>query len=127
MSILSFIKKISVQPAIYWGAPESDGEGGFTFDEPTQIYVRWDDEVKVRRDNNGTIFTCQAVVLVNEDLEIGGWLKLGEVTDLDSELENNPKNYSDAYLIGRVSKVPLLKSKTKFVRTVYLGYSEQGN
>ena len=131
MSIPSFIKKICVQPCVYWGSPVEDGYGGKTFADPVEIKCRWEDIVRKIKTSNGSETESKATVLVTEDLDFEGYLYLGtldEVLALDAvvNLESgevfNPKSIDRAFQIIGMDRISLVKSTTEFVRTVYLGF-----
>ena len=126
MSISSFIEKISVQPIVYWEPIGYTKTGSTKFAAPVQIYGRWTDTTQVVRDSNGKEIQCKATVLLPTDVKQNGWLMLGELTDLASDLSGAPVSYG-ASIIGRFDRVPLLKSTTEFVRTAYIGYQQQGS
>ncbi len=117
-SIEKFIKTICVQPAIYWGNPQPDGFGKYEFDAPVQIYVRWDDKNQVVTDKNGKEVLSNAEIMVTQDLDELGMLLLGELGDLDSTADPYE---SGAVTIMSKTKIPMIKSKTDFVRKVYIG------
>ena len=119
MSILSFIKKVCVQTAVYWGNPSSDGFGKFNYAEPIEIFVRWDEKSKLITLKNGENYISKAEVLVQQDLTLGGYLYLGFLSDLESN-PINPITVLGSYKIIGFDKTPLIKSATKFVRTAYL-------
>lgn len=118
MGIEKFIQKIAVQTAIYWGAPKSDGYGGMTFADPIEIPCRWEGVSEVITNRNGKQIVSSAKILVTQDLDKEGFLCLGT---MDSGVDySNPKNVEGAYPIQKIEKVPMIKSSTEFVRTVYL-------
>jgi hypothetical protein len=114
MSIITFIDKVCVQTATYWGAPASDGYGGFTFAKPAAIKVRWDERIEVISTRDGKEYSSKAVVMTNTDVDEGGYLLLGTSTATD------PRSLATAYEIRRVDRLPLFRSTTEFVKTVYL-------
>jgi hypothetical protein len=118
MSILSFINRISVQTAVYWANPVDDGFGTCTFDAPIEIRVRWEDRSKTIIDRDRKEIVADVAVLVNQDLDLGGFLYLGDLDDLDSTPV--PSEVEGAFEILSFEKVPLIKSTTKFVRIAYL-------
>lgn len=119
MGIINFIDKISVQDAIYWGNPQPDGYGGKTFADPVEIKVRWANKISLITGNNGKQETANVEVITNEDLDTGGYLKLGTLSDLNSS-GVDPLEVDGAYEIVLKEKVPLIKSSTEFVRTYRL-------
>lgn len=133
--IESFLKKVCVQPAVYWGNPVPDGMGGCTFAAPVEIKVRWASKVstphstynKSEQVDSRTEVTKDATeVLCTQDLDIGGFLWLGSLQELTDFLYPTPAHtrsplfIDNAMKITNFSKTPLLFSKTKFVRTAML-------
>lgn len=115
--LIRFIDKVCVQTAVYWPVSEPDGFGGFVYEEPREIDCRWDEVSKLIRDDKGQEIVVRAEVLVNEDLDEGGLLFLGTLSELDSS--QSPEGI-DAYPIIKMSKTPLFRSTTEFVRVAYV-------
>ncbi len=118
MGLISFIKSVCVQTAVYWGNPKPDGYGGQTFATPIEIKCRWDDVNELFINKDGEEKTSSAKVLVTQDLDKNGWLFLGALADLDSSM--TPENMDDVYRIMKIQKTSLFKSTDEFVRTIYL-------
>ncbi len=125
MGIEKFIKKISVQTAVYWGNPVNDGSGGFVFDEPVEIKCRWEDKTQIVNDSDGSEVVSDSFILTNEDLDENGYLFLGTLDDLDSDEWDDPKSKSGAKAILSKSKIPMIKSTKEFVRLYYLKRKNQ--
>ena len=119
MSIQSFINRVCVQTAVYWGNPRSDGYNTI-YDEPVEIACRWDGSTKLITDAKGNQIVAVAQVLVTQDLDVDGLLYLGELADLDSGQEDDPSTVADAYKIKKLDKNPEFRSTTKFVRVAWL-------
>jgi hypothetical protein len=125
MGIESFIKKICVQTAVYWGNPIPDGYGGMLFDDPVEIKVRWDIKNKVVISKDGKEVTSVATILTPEDLQVEGRLYLGFMVNLlDSDDSSggisDPSKIDNTFEIIAFEKVSMIKSLTQFVRTVYV-------
>ncbi len=118
MGLLEFIKKISVQTAVYWEPTGNDGYGGKTWADPVEIPVRWDNTISVSSFIPGTRILCNATVLVNQELNPEGYLYLGTLEDFEDM--SNPLSIDAAYPIQRFSTIPLIKSRTKFIKIAYL-------
>jgi len=118
--IEKFLRKLSVQTAVYWSAPTPDGYGGFTYGTPREIPVRWEDTSKVVSTAKDTQYVCRAKIIVNEDLDEEGYLYLGNLSGLTDEQKTNPKLVDGAYKIARIDKTPMLFKTDEFVREVYL-------
>jgi hypothetical protein len=127
MGIESFIRKVCVQTAVYWGNPKPDGFGGMTFDYPIEVMVRWDFTQRAVLNQQGIEINCDASVLSPEDLEREGMLFLGTLDDLWNESTtssgglSDPKNFEGAiYSILKVEKVAMPKKTTFAVKTYSL-------
>jgi hypothetical protein len=121
MSIQSFIKRVCVQTAVYWGNPRSDGYNTI-YDEPVEIKCRWDGSTKLITDAKGNQIVAVAQVLVTQDLDIDGVLFLGtlmNLVDLDFD-EEDPTPIPDAYKIKKLDKNPEFRSTDKFVKVAWL-------
>ncbi|MCK4858882.1 MAG: hypothetical protein KAT58_12990 [candidate division Zixibacteria bacterium] len=107
------------QTAVYWGNPQSDGYGGRTFDDAVELDVRWQDRQELFVDAQGREQISRAVAYVATDLDIGGYLYLGELADLSSAEEGDPLSVSTAYEIRAISKTPDIGAD-RFARKVWL-------
>jgi hypothetical protein len=116
------------QVAVYWGIPTKDGEGGFTFAEPVEVYCRWEDMNQIVADAKGNELTSRALVYLLQDVDEEGYLYLGTLEDLYDLLNTessegdlpNPVTIQGAYIIKRFQKTPTLGSTTVFIRKAYL-------
>lgn len=130
MSIPSFIKKVCVQTAVYWGNPVSNGYGGFTYDEPTEIKCRWEDKQKIISNHQGEEIISNTEVMVNDSsiFSVGDVLFLGMLEDiynleLGSESEFAyllPDQILNSHRVVAQDIIPLFRSTTKFIRVLYL-------
>ena len=127
MGIESFIRKVCVQTAVYWGNPVPDGFGGMTFDYPVEIMVRWDFSQRAVLWNQGIELNVDVTVLSPEDLDREGMLFLGTLDDLWGQSETSsggvadPKNFEgNIYSILKVEKVAMPKKTTFAVKTYSL-------
>lgn len=125
MGIEKFIKKISVQTAVYWGNPVNDGSGGFVFDEPVEIKCRWEDKTQIVNSSDGSEVVSDSFILTNEDLDENGYLFLGTLDDLDSDELTDPKSKTGARMILSKNKIPMIRSTKEFVRLYYLKRKNQ--
>lgn len=106
------------QTAVYWGNPTYTATGGRTFDDPVELDCRWEQRSDMFRDAQGNEVHSNAIVFVNSDVVVGGWLYLGELDDLSSSEEADPQTVDDAYEIRRFDKIPDYSGT--YVRQVYL-------
>lgn len=138
--IVKFADSVCVQKAIHWKILSDDGQGGFIVDDnsPVEIDVRWDDSVVIRRESGrdigrGDEGISDASVLIRSNVDeilVGDYLmliefssdgsKLKSVSDLSQDELVNPRLVEDARRIMTVEKTPLFRSRTEFIRRVYL-------
>lgn len=112
MKIAKFLK----QTAVYWGAPIPDGYGGYTYASPVEIKVRWSDKQEKFINQNMEEVLSKSVVMLDQDVVIGGQLALTDLVSLSSS--QTPED-NDAYEIKAFSKTPDIRA-TKFVRKIWL-------
>jgi len=123
MGIESFIRKMCVQTAVYWGNPQPDGYGKMTYDDPMEIYVRWDVKRRVVIGPDAKEINSDVEILTPEDLELQGVLILGTLEALfnsSSGSDEDPWTVGEAYEILALEKISMPKSTTQFVRKAYL-------
>ena len=78
---MSYITRNLLQTLTYWGTPVSNGRGGFTYDAPVNIDGRWEDRQELFIDGNKRDVRSQAVAFVDQDVDVDGYLALGDWTD----------------------------------------------
>lgn len=109
------------QTAVYW-PPESTESAGDAFNNygqpqvslPSEVSVRWTDKNEEFISLQGTSLISRAVVLVDQDVEVGGILMLGEMVDLNSSLDI--KDNDNAWEIKRVDKIPDIDAEDFLVK-----------
>jgi len=129
--IEKIVAKFCVETAVYWGNPQNDGYGSFTFDTPRELLCRWENknEIDIGWFSTGfpaNLLNCKASVLVKEDLDLNGYMYLGTLSQLramGADLDN-PISIMNAYVIHRFDKIPMVFKTDEFVRTAWL--YEQG-
>ncbi len=120
MAIQDFIKKVCVQTAIYWQPKGVDGFGKQSFHPAVDIACRWDEVSEKIVDKHNVEVISTAQVLVTQDLDVNGFIKLGSISDLE-DINETPRNIAEVYEIKKIEKTPEFRSKDKFVITLYLG------
>ena len=123
--LIKFIKKVCVQPAVYWGAPKPDGFGGMTYSTPAEIKCRWTDKVQVIKWQSAYVptsneFISYAEILLHVDVELQGVLWLGALDSLTTAQKADPLSIPGAREIKTFERIPLFRSSTEFVKKVYL-------
>lgn len=74
------------QTGVYWGNPVTDGRGGFTFDGPTEEDMRWENKQELFITPLGKQELSRAIAYIDRDMDVGGYLFLGTLTDVDALL-----------------------------------------
>ena len=106
------------QSCVYWSSPTADGYGGYTFNDAVELNVRWEDKQELFINAQGKEERSQAVVYLDQDVDMGGYLYLGDLDDLDSS-DPDPQNIANAKEIRAFQKIPNIKG-TAFLRKVWL-------
>jgi hypothetical protein len=116
--------RFCVETAIYWGTPTEDGYGGLTFADPVEIPCRWENKNEIDfgwKERHEILIQTKASVLVTQDLDLFGYLKLGSLNDFDSDEDiSNPLLIENAFQIYRFDKIPMVRKSDEFVRTAWL-------
>ena len=115
---MSIITRMRKQSAVYWGSPVSDGVGGWTWASPVQITCRWEDSIVEFKDETGQLQLSKAVVYVDQDVDLDGFLYLGTSASLPSD-DSDPTVIAGAYRILRFDDLPNIKA-TEFLKTAYV-------
>lgn len=98
----------------YWGTPTPDGYGGLAFAAPILIKGRWEERAEQVMSPTGELITSKVVAYVLQDLQMGGFLALGDLTDV-----TNPDADDDSYAIRAWAKIPSLR-RMEYERRAYL-------
>lgn len=97
------------QTAVYWGAPTSDGMGGYTYAAPVEISVRWIDVATLFKNANGDEQVSKAKVYCNSTvMVIGGYVRLGTLASITGT-NTQPRDIWDAHEIAQVITTPSMK------------------
>ena len=92
------------QKATYWDTPVNDGFGGTTYATPEVIKVRWEERQDEFLDEGGEKRISRAVVFINKDLKLGGFLKLGDHSDA------LPVTIDDSWRIKKLVTIPDIRN-----------------
>ena len=116
---MSFLTRNLKQDFVYWGNPQPDGLGGYTFDDYVQLKCRWEDRNVKFTNPNGDEEVSKAIIYLAQDVEMKGWLFLGVLSDISSANQDAPQNITGAYEIRAFNKIPNIKA-TDFLREALL-------
>lgn len=108
------------QTCLYWPTNGSDAYGQPVFGSAVELPCRWIDKVQEIIKADGTTLKSQTRVLLDEDVMVKGFLKLGELKDINPA--STPLENSGTWEILKVDRVPDFKGET-MVKTAYLGGS----
>lgn len=106
------------QDIVYWGNPQDDGFGKYTFDPAVELKGRWEDVKELVKDNKGEEVLSRARVWLDQEVDEGGYIYLG--TKKDSAYRTDPQKMEHAMQIFALAKIPELGSTTKFILKAHL-------
>lgn len=117
---MSYITRNHKQTIVYWASPSPDKYGGFTYTVPVDIIGRWEDRQEVFFDKEGKELKSKSIVYLGQDVDLGGFLYLGALSDIASSIdETHPRNVDGAEEIRGFSKIPNIKA-TDFERRAFI-------
>jgi len=95
-----------IHTAVYWAAPTPDGYGGYTWTQGVEIDCRWSRKMERYLDSRGEEKISRAIVRVDREVALGGYLFLGDLDDLsDSSAADDPTIEAEAYPIQAFTKI----------------------
>lgn len=100
------------QAAVYWSPGSEDGFGRISFGTPVQIRCHWEDMQEEVRTRTGEQLVSRAFVVVDRDLEEGGFLYLGTLRDANAA-GSDPQDINAAHKIIKAGGVPTFRGKLK--------------
>jgi hypothetical protein len=125
---MSVITKVLRAKAVYWPPIEVDCfEDNSRVDDfgrvvldcaPVEILVRWEDIQEDVKTEDGTTTEAKSKVMVSQDVEVGGYLRLGPLTEIPNDLED-PRTLEDVFEVIKFDKIPNFRY-TEFLRVAYL-------
>ena len=91
------------QAATYWPPGQNDGFGGVTYGDPVPVQCRWEDKAEQFRDSEGEEATSSAVVYVDRQLGLNGYIALGEYANgpIDAGARQIRQRFATPSLDGR--------------------------
>ena len=113
---MGIITKVLIMDAIYWAPATTDRFAQKSFDTPITIKTRWEEGAEQIVTPEGEEKVSRAKLMVDRDLEYGGYLKRGTV---DGSTNVNPLKEDDAYPILLMQNTPNIKN-TEVLREVML-------
>jgi len=119
-------KKFTVQKCVYWGNPVTDGKGGYTFDAPVELACRWEDKQELMEGYDGNRYSSQSKVMVLIDIDRGSYMHNSTLAALQTRATaenvniNNPREFSDVFIVIQFEKIPMVMKDNDFVRTAFL-------
>lgn len=93
----------------YWPVTGQDGYGATTFGIPQLLNARWEEHVENVLGKDGEEFVSKARVYFDQDIDINGYLYLGESS------EDDPQELADAFEIRAKTRMPDLRAIQELV------------
>lgn len=116
---MGWIQKNLIQSFVYWGNPVNNGYGGYTFDVPVEITGRIENKAEKIIDSKGAEISSHSVIFLTQDVQEGGWIFEGELSDIASSDIANPEDVPGAREIRVFKKVPNITA-TDYERKAFL-------
>lgn len=110
-------KILQYDHAIYWAPDGTDDYGLKKWKSPIEISVRWEDRSEVVIDAKGNTFITRALVYVDRDVQLLGFLWHGTFHSIKDV--NDPLKNEGAYEIRRVDELPDARNVDK-LRQVFV-------
>lgn len=105
------------QTLVYWASPVQAGDGGATFDDPVELSGRWTLKQEKFVDFHGEERISHSLIYLDQDVDIGGYLFLGGLGDLNSD--EDPQKQDEARRIMQFKRITNVKG-TEDVRKAWL-------
>ena len=116
---MAFFEEDLRQTAVYWGSPAVDGYGGPTsFADPEEIPCRWEVKQELFIDDTAREQRSRAVVYLARPVEIGGYMYLGELSELDSD--PSPLDVKKAFRVSGIEEIADVDGE-EFLYKAWLG------
>lgn len=117
---MALIDRVRNQTALYWECTGNDGFGGVTVDDVVELRVYWMEKQEQFIDaGTGDAVLSKSVVYPGQDLVLMSYMKLGTLTNLDSDAMDNPLNAEDVFQIRGWNKIPDMSGQN-FLRKAML-------
>lgn len=128
MGIPGFIQRHLNQTVVYWGNPQPDGYGGYTYDDPIEISCRVEEVTEVIRSTMDEEIISRAAMYSDRRLDRGGYVYVGTLDDsiidaLDSDAD--PKELDNVMVVLANEKVPRLTRSSESMYKAYLNISKE--
>jgi hypothetical protein len=114
---VSVITKVLKQKCVYWAPGTLDGYGQPSYLSAIELDCRWASGSTQIIKQDGTITTSTSVVMLSQDVVIGGVLMLGTLEDVTDLIY--PTKNEGAFEIIQFHKVPNFKN-TENMRVAFL-------
>lgn len=120
MSIEHNIRSMCIHTAVYWESPVNDGFGGFIYNDPVEIKCFWQDKEQIIGKDDEKVVISRAVVYSLIDLETDGLLWLGNLDDLTTAQQSNPRSIDGIQIVKRFEKTAAMRSNSVYMRKSFL-------
>ena len=113
---MSIITRMLKQTAVYWERTGTNAYGEASFANPVEIEVRWEGRREIFFTVEGREEYSDAVVYVDRDMDVGDWLKLGDLTSSEA---TDPRNATEAFMVRGRRYTPSFRA-TETLREMFL-------
>jgi hypothetical protein len=121
-----FIRRNLNQTLVYWGNPQNDGEGGYTFDAPVEIRGRCEFRTEIVRSGLNEEHVSRARIYLERTVDEGGYLYMGTLDDPGIGDSMHPNSTEDSMRILSQDKIPRLKG-SGYLHKAFVNANKYGN
>lgn len=107
---MSFLTRLLPMTVTYWGNPDPQGAGDYTYDAPVTFAARWENKIELFVNAAGKEQRSSAIVYSATDMQEGGYLYLG------TSATANPTQVEGAFEIRAVGKSPSVAGTQTLVK-----------
>ena len=86
----SWVDHMLRDTAVYWEPPVRDGLGGYTWGDPVELLSKWQYKSKLVYSATGSEVLSNATVWVSTNVENGGYLWKGRISDIQTIFDPDP-------------------------------------
>ena len=126
MTAPHFIRRNLRQILVYWGNPQNDGEGGYTFDAPVEIRGRCEYRTEIVRSELNEELVSRARIYLEQPVDDGGYLFLGTLDDPKIGNSRHPNDTEGAMRILSQDQIPRLRGPG-FLYKAFVNANKYGN
>lgn len=126
MAVPYFVRKHLLQTMVYWANPVSNGEGGFTFDDPIEIQARCEFRNELVRTETNEEAVSRARIYLSQVVQNGEYLYLGTLEDSGIDDDIHPEDVYGSMRVLSLDIMPRLRGNG-YMYKAFVNSNKYGN